>query len=248
MKATDEIRETFFRRFNKPLLTEKLFDQVPDIAFFIKDHLGRYVAANNTLVKRSGVENKEALIGKTAQELFPGPLGAAFSEQDRQVLKTALRVHGRLELHLHPNGSEGWCITYKEPIFDDQQLIIGVSGISQDIRTQAQGGDSLTAIADVLKYIRENLDQPLRLPDLASMARLSIYQLDQRIRALYQLSAGQLITRARIEAACHRLSTSSRSIANIALECGYSDQSAFTRQFKQTTGLTPKAYRDNRII
>jgi len=248
MSSIQDIRKAFFERLDKPLLTETLFDQVPDIAFFIKDHRGRYVAANKTLVKRSGVKNKEALIGKTADELFPGTLGAAFAEQDQQVLKKALRVNGQLELHLYPDGTEGWCITYKEPILDDNQLIIGVSGISQDIRPSAQGGDGLASISKILKYVRENLDQPLRLPELAEMAGLSVYQLDQRIRALYQVSAGQCITRARIEAACHLLNTTGKSIANIALGCGYSDQSAFTRQFKQTTGLTPKSYRDSRAI
>ena len=175
MSEAQNIRAAFFQRLDKPVLTEKLFDQVPDIAFFIKDHLGRYVAANKTLVARSGVENKEALIGKTADQLFPEPLGAAFAEQDRQVLKTALRISGQLELHLHPNGEQGWCITYKEPIFDNNHLI----------------------------------------------------------------------TRARVEAACHKLTATGKSIVTIAMECGYSDQSAFTRQFKQTTGLTPKAYRDS---
>ncbi|MCP5538215.1 MAG: AraC family transcriptional regulator [Akkermansiaceae bacterium] len=248
MSTARDIREAFLERLDKPVLTEELFDQVPDIAFFIKDHLGRYVAANKTLVARSGAPSKDALIGKTADELFPGPLGTAFAEQDQQVLKTALRIVGQLELHIHPNKHEGWCITYKEPIFDARKRIVGISGISQDIRSAAQGGENLTSIARVLKHIRENVDQPLRLPELAEMAGLSVYQLDQRIRALYQVSAGQCITRARIEAACHMLNTTGKSIANIALECGYSDQSAFTRQFKQTTGLTPKAYRDRRTL
>jgi len=248
MSSALDIRAAFFARLDKPLLTENLFDQVPDIAFFIKDHCGRYIAANLTLVKRSGAESKESLIGKTADELFPGPLGSAFAEQDQKVLKTALRISGQLELHLHPDGSEGWCITYKEPIFDDNHLIIGISGISQDIRSSAHGGDNLTSTAKVLTYIRENIDQPLRLPELAEMANFSVYQLDQRIRNLYQISAGQCITRARVAAACHMLSTTGKNIANIALECGYSDQSAFTRQFKQTTGLTPKAYRDTRSL
>jgi hypothetical protein len=32
-------------------------------------------------------------------------------------------------------------------------------------------------------------------------------------------------------------------IATIALECGYTDQSAFTRQFRQTLGMSPSKYR-----
>ncbi|BDS06424.1 AraC family transcriptional regulator [Oceaniferula spumae] len=246
MNPADEIREAFFRRLDRPLLAEQLFDQVPDIAFFIKDHLGRYVAANKTLIQRCGHFSKNDLIGKTADQIFPAPLGTAYAQQDQQVLKTARSINGQLELHLYPGGREGWCLTYKEPILDSKKMIIGVSGISRDLHSSLQHGDGLTTISKVLSHIRENIDQPLRLPELAEMAGLSVYQLDQRIRALYQMSAGQCITRARIDAACHMLTTTGKSISTIALDCGYSDQSAFTRQFKQTTGLTPKAYRDRR--
>ena len=106
----------------------------------------------------------------------------------------------------------------------------------------------MASIAKVMDYIREHISEPLRLTDIAEVAGLSVYQLDQRIRSLYQLSAGQCITRARIDAACHLLYTTGKSIASIAQDCGYSDQSAFTRQFKQTTGITPKAYRERRGV
>ena len=47
----------------------------------------------------------------------------------------------------------------------------------------------------------------------------------------------------RIDAACDRLRLSAQPIAEIALHCGFYDQSAFTRQFKAVTGLTPGQYR-----
>jgi PAS domain S-box-containing protein len=247
MKTPDEIRAAFFARLDRPLLVETLFDQVPDIAFFIKDHLGRYIAANQTLCQRCGVNGKQELIGKKADELFPAPLGTTFAEQDRQVLKTARRIKARLELHLYADGHEGWCLTYKEPIFDQNQLIIGVSGISRDLNHVSEHDNDLPAVSTVIRHILQHIDQPIRLPELAAMVNLSVYQLDQRIRAIYQISTGQLITRSRVDAACHLLTASGKSIATIARECGYSDQSSFSRQFKQTTGLTPKAYRERSI-
>ncbi|NWK55896.1 AraC family transcriptional regulator [Verrucomicrobiaceae bacterium N1E253] len=247
MSSPADIRKAFFQRLDRPLLVEHLFDQVPDIAFFIKDHLGRYVAANKTLCQRCGVENKDGIIGKKADELFPAPLGTTFAEQDQQVLKMARSINARLELHLYPDGHEGWGLTYKEPIFDNNRLIIGVSGITRDLHTFTEHSDDLSSVSDVLEYIRNHIDQPLRLPDLAKMADLSVYQLDQRIRSIYQISSGQLITKTRVNAACHMLTATGKTISNIAQECGYSDQSAFSRQFKQTTGLTPKAYRDRQL-
>jgi len=46
-----------------------------------------------------------------------------------------------------------------------------------------------------------------------------------------------------LEAALQRLHQSDASIAAIASECGYSDQSAFTRRFRQTIGFSPSEYR-----
>ena len=246
MNAEQEIRDAFFERLDRPLLAESLFDQVPDIAFFVKDHLGRYVCANQTLVERCGFSSKDEIIGKTVHEVYPAQLADTFADQDHRVVKYAESVRGRLELHLYPGGKEGWCLTYKEPILDTGQRIIGVSGISRDLHAATQKSETLADISRVLRYIRENIDQPLRLSDLASMVDMSVYQLDQRIRELYHISAGQCITRTRIDAACYLLITTESPIARVALDCGYSDQSAFTRQFKQTTGVTPKAYRESR--
>jgi AraC-like DNA-binding protein len=46
-----------------------------------------------------------------------------------------------------------------------------------------------------------------------------------------------------MEAAVQRLRDTRDPIAAIALDCGYSDQSAFTRQFRQTVGISPSQYR-----
>lgn len=247
MSAQTEIRDAFFERLDRPLMAESLFDQVPDIAFYVKDHLARYVCANQTLVERCGLKDKNDMIGKTVDDVYPAQLAQTFAEQDHRILKYAESVRGRLELHLYADGKEGWCLTYKEPILDAQKRIIGISGISRDLNAASQKSGTLNNIASVLKHIRENIDQPLRLADLAEMVGMSVYQFDQRVRELYHISAGQCITRARIDAACHRLTTTGKPIADIALDCGYSDQSAFTRQFKQTTGITPKAYRDKSL-
>jgi transcriptional regulator GlxA family with amidase domain len=48
----------------------------------------------------------------------------------------------------------------------------------------------------------------------------------------------------RVDLAERHLRQTDRSIAAIALETGYSDQSAFTRQFRRATGLSPREYRN----
>jgi AraC-like DNA-binding protein len=79
--------------------------------------------------------------------------------------------------------------------------------------------------------------------ELAAGAGLSEYQFEERIRKIFQITAGQLIQKTRMEVAVRRLRETDEPIATVALDCGYSDQSAFTRQFRQTTGLSPSEYR-----
>src|ERR1700729_555394 len=116
----------------RPFPGMELFDRVADTVFFIKDHEGRYVAVNQTLVHRCGYPDSRALIGRKASEVFAAPLGERFEAQDLKVIAEGLSIRGRMELHLYPAGSEGWCLTWKEPLIDASGVIRGLAGISRD--------------------------------------------------------------------------------------------------------------------
>jgi AraC-like DNA-binding protein len=238
-----DVRARFLAAVGRPLFCEDLFDAVPDIVFFVKDAAGRYVAVNRTLVARTGRSGKADLLGRTATEVFPGALGIEITRQDAAVLASGAPIHAKLELHLYPSGKEGWCLTWKEPIVDASGTIVGLSGISRDLRTTGDDRTDLAGISAVIAHVQAHLDRPLRVADLARLAGLTGFRLDQRLRALYGLTTGQFLTRARIEAARTLLRTTDRPIAAVALECGYADQAAFTRRFRKSVGLTPSQYR-----
>lgn len=243
MTSSARLRKSFFESLNGMPPLDSLFDGVPDIVFFIKDAQGRYMAVNETLANRCGLPDKSAAIGLTAEQLFPPPLGEGFAEQDRQILKSGLGIRDHLELHLYAGGRRGWCLTFKEPVRGKDGHIAGVCGISRDLHGPHDRQEDFAAMSKALDHIHKHFDEPLRLPQLAEMAGLSVYQFDQRIRALFHVTAGQYLVKVRIDAACERLSLTAEPIAQIALGCGYSDQSAFSRQFKQAVGISPLAYR-----
>ena len=222
---------------------DRLFDAVPDIVFFIKDAAGRYMAVNDTLASRCGLADKELAIGLTAEDLFPSPLGGGFAAQDREILRTGHGIRDHLELHLYPGGRRGWCLTFKEPVMGKEGRRVGVCGISRDLHGPHDRQEDFAAMSKAIDRIHKHFDEPLRLPQLAELADMSVYQFDQRLRALFHVTAGQYLVKVRIDAACERLSHSDEAIAQIALSCGYSDQSAFSRQFKQAVGISPLAYR-----
>ena len=58
-------------------LLEKLFDQAPDVAFFIKDAGGRYLAVNASLVERHGLRHKSQVLGQQPCDICPVISGAS---------------------------------------------------------------------------------------------------------------------------------------------------------------------------
>lgn len=237
------LKAELFSRLAGPFTGEALFDSLSDAVCFIKNDRCEYVVVNQTLVERCGLAGKEDLVGKKAKEVFPWPLGESYQVQDERVLQTGDPILNQLELHTYPAGNRGWCLTSKFPLRDSVGQVVGLYGISRDLHSPSERGEDYANIAEALEEIQTGFDQPLKVKDLACRAGLSVYRFEQRVRKIFHLTAGQLIQKTRMEAAVQWLRETEASIASVALDCGYSDQSAFTRQFRQTVGVSPSEYR-----
>ena len=222
---------------------EVLFDRLPDLVFFVKNGRGEYTVVNQTLVERCARRAKSELIGRRPDEVFPAPLGRSYREQDEEVLASGEPIHDQLELHFYPNGRRGWCITHKLPLRGRDGAVTGLYGFSRDLQAANERGEDYSQVAEAVRRIHHEYGEPLRVAALARSAGLSAYQFDRRVRRIFQIGAGQLLQKVRLEAALARLRESRASIAAIASECGYSDQSAFTRRFHRTIGMSPSDYR-----
>jgi AraC-like DNA-binding protein len=222
--------------------TEPLFDALPDVVFFIKDLEGRYVVVNRTLARRCGVKDKATLLGRTASEVFAAPFGARFMAQDRAVLEDGVEIDDQLELHLYPNRDPGWCLTQKRPLRNSAGQIVGLAGVSRDLAMADHKNPAYHKVADAVRVIHEQYEQPLALPALAAVANMSVAQIERYFLRIFHLTPRQLIIKTRLDAAA-RLLAGNTSVADIAQACGYADHSAFTRQFRATVGVTPSEYR-----
>ena len=219
---------------------QALFDTVPDAVFFIKDCEGRYTHCNLTLVRRLGRKERNDVIGRTVSELFPVLLGGTYQAQDRRVL-TGESIDNVLEIHLYPHQLPGWCLTVKRPLRNDGR-ICGLIGISRDLGQPDSRHSAYKRVQRVVDYMQEHFGETLRVQMLAELAGLSVAQLERHFRRVFQITPQQLLTKLRIEAAM-RLLQGSSTIAHIGQSCGFADQSAFSRQFKATVGISPRDYR-----
>ena len=240
---TDVSIAAFFDQLAEPFTAESVFDQLPDIVFFIKDIEGRYICVNRTLAERCGLPDKAQLLGKKPADVLGQTLGRAYELQDQRVLSTGQRLVDQLELHLIRSKDVGWCMTTKVPLHAKDGSIAGLVGISQDLRLPDSTTDDFAHIADAIQYAERNLAKRPAIRELAHIAGMSIYQLDRRMRRVFGLTTGQWILKSRITHASAILIDTSLPIAEVALRAGYADQSSFTRQFRRSTGLAPSEYR-----
>ncbi len=238
--------DSWLRELASPFTGEELFDHISDVVYFIKNECGEYLIVNKTLVERCAVKSKAELLGKTAAEVLRPPLGDRFAAQDQQLLKTGTPMLSQLELHLYPNGNVGWCLTTKLPLRNRRGKIIGLVGVSQDLRIPDTATDEYRQMAAAIEYAEARLSSPPSVPKLAEVAKMSRYQLDRRMRIAFGLVTGQWLVKIRLDAAQRMLQTTELPIATIALQTGYFDQSAFTRQFRRATGLSPSQFREAR--
>jgi len=232
-----------------PLFTgEMIFDQFPDIVYFIKNQQGAYLVVNNTLVERCGLRSKQQLIGKAPSQVLRAPYGQSYEQQDQQVLRSGHPLIGKLELQIYPSRDVGWCLTHKLPLLDSHGTVIGLIGVSQDLRIPDAGSDEYQHLSAAVNYARAHLDSPPSVKDLADIAEMSTYQLDRRMRLVFGLTTGQWLLKQRIDQARELLRSRADSISSIALQVGYLDKSAFTRQFRKATGLSPSDYRTATVV
>jgi len=224
-------------------LIEQVADLMHDTAFFIKDASGRYLMVNQSLVERHGLKDKAQMLGRRPCDVCPGDYGRIPTEQDAQVLRTGQPIVERLELFWRRPNVPVWGLTSKLPIRDARGQVTGLIGISKDLVAPVSRDDVSPEVARVLRYLETAYDDPVSPSSLARKADMPPARFARVIRRIHGISPMQLITKTRISVGCRLLRETDASIAQIALDCGFADHSAFTRAFRAVTSYSPSEYR-----
>ncbi|MBM0104901.1 helix-turn-helix transcriptional regulator [Steroidobacter sp. S1-65] len=93
------------------------------------------------------------------------------------------------------------------------------------------------------ELIAENLTGNITLADLAKACELSIRHFTRAFRGSTGMSPHAWLLQLRVERAKQLLTTSRRMLADVALDCGFADQSHMTRIFQRSLQMSPGAWR-----
>lgn len=105
-------------------------------------------------------------------------------------------------------------------------------------------GLSKYKLKQTLEYIQQHLGEEISLEAIANYLQMSQYYFCHLFKESMGVSPYQYVLQQRIEKAKQLLRQRKLTITMIALECGFANQTHFTKHFRKLTGMTPKVYRE----
>lgn len=132
----------------------------------------------------------------------------------------------------------------------DGLALVSLEGILLEMLAEGarhSGADRVETIPRWLHIAREYLEanflRQVSLAEIAAAAGVHRVHLSREFRRYFSTTVGEFLRRKRIQHACQLVSTTEASLAEIAMTCGFSDQSHFSATFRRQIGLTPARYR-----
>ncbi|HZH95715.1 MAG TPA: chromate resistance protein ChrB domain-containing protein, partial [Flavisolibacter sp.] len=102
-------------------------------------------------------------------------------------------------------------------------------------------------VKELKEIIQDQVDTNISLTEISKNLDLNASYLSREFSKHFNnLSFGEYIRKLRIEKAIELINSNNYSLTEIAYLTGFSDQSHFTRIFKQHTGQSPSAYKKDR--
>jgi transcriptional regulator GlxA family with amidase domain len=185
----------------------------------------------------------ESIRGKTDYDLSPAFLADQFRHDDEQVL-AGRRIVNRLERVGESQGTTVWSITDKIPVVDAKGTIIGTAGI-----TRASGSASTVeetgGFGAALAHMRAHFHHEITNQQLASVSNMSLRAFERQFGAAFHVTPQKFLRKLRLRIASRALIYTNDTLSEIALKCGFADQSHFSREFRRQFGRTPRDYREH---
>ncbi len=223
----------------------ELFDYLEDTPLWMKDEAGHYEWVNVSFLLNFGVKTRAEIIGRTDYDFCSEVLANQYRIDDERVLRGE-RILSRVELVGRFNHTARWCVTSKVPLRDAKGRIVGTAGVTRPLgerESAAPGAPADSPLSVAIRFISQNYADRITNEDLAKACGLSVRAFERQFQAAYHTSPHDYIRQLRVRMSCNALVFSRKSLAEVATEFGFADQSHFTKEFRKFMAETPRAYR-----
>jgi AraC-like DNA-binding protein len=137
--------------------------------------------------------------------------------------------------------SEAWrCLWDAYTLLGQEASNDFAASVARPVRA---GGLAAWQTRRVRDYIEEHLGGKLTIEDIAAAIGLSKSHFSRAFKATLGTSPMAYVAARRIEHAKQMMVASTGSLAEVAVDCGFADQSHLNRQFRRVVGVTPGQWR-----
>ena len=227
-----------------------LFDSLEEIQVWIKDCDGRYRWVNRAFRLNFALSHNDGatasdsqIIGKTDYDLSPAFLADQFRLDDEYVL-AGNRIVNRIEQVSQPDGGNRWHITNKIPLTDASGATVGTAGLTRVLKSQQSDAASGLEFDAVLAHMRDNYHADISNRQLARLAHMSVRTFERKFRASFHMTPQKYLRKLQMRMAARALVYTCKPLADVAISCGFADQSHFSREFRAHFLRTPREYRE----
>lgn len=164
------------------------------------------------------------------------------------VLIVAIYILFSLNINLHPillaiTNAEDEVSDREEEVNDEEhpneEILVNVDSFLRQSKAMAERMKIM--MNDEKCYLNASFTADTAIRELGTN-RTYFYRM---VKAEFGCTFNELVLQNRMQSAMSKLTGSHKSIQEIALECGFSDHTSFSRRFKQTYGMTPSQYRED---
>lgn len=214
----------------------------------------------NTFILPAGVLHRCEWL-KDIEFMFVGIEPSLFNKVGQELVKS-----GRIELKPHFATLQDPLIQGILSAFKDELVSGGIGGnlfieqlkttlVMHLLRKYSVFNTHISTSSDglpkyklhsVIEYINAHLEQNLKLAEIAAIAQLSEFYFCRLFKQSMKMSVHQYVIQQRVERAKQLLLQGQMSIIDVALACGFANQSHLNLHFKRLIGVTPKTILQNR--
>jgi len=234
--------EEFFRELRPGQFLEALFEALPNAHLFVKDRQGRFVAASAGFARQIASTTVQEILGKTDHDFTPAFIADAFVKDDAAVLKTGKPLLQKVEL-VPAQSSLDWLTTTKIPLYSHSGKIIGLAGVIRKTENSDELYRKNPVVHRIVDQIGECYAQKISVQDMAAHAGISASTVERLFRSTFGISPLKYVKKVRLHAACKLLRTTKKTLRRIADECGFTDPTGMSRDFRLELKISPRAYR-----
>lgn len=239
----DRWRASVLDSLVNPIGFLELFEFLPQVYMYVKATDGRYLKANHVVCRVMGTDSEAEVVGRTDFDFFPPAIATQYVDEDRRVIEAGETLRDQVWLVPDSKGVPQIYSCNKIPFFDRRGRVTAIAGIKRPY----EHSDSMPAghgrLMNVIRFVTTHYGEEIVVADLAAEAHLSQSQLQREFSRLFGITPIRYLREVRVGVARHLLETTQTSMSQIAIESGFYDQSHFSRQFKSSTGMTPREYR-----